>query len=111
MSFNNVCICPKKLITQTYKDSKKLTHLVFKSHTKREMGKAHEQATVKFHGQPKCPTTTGLAEYSVEDTYTKTERCHHKVYCRRTDGWRERQIPRQKGNVLKAVKKKTSTNI
>lgn len=42
MSFNNVCICPKKLITQTYKDSKKLTHLVFKSHTKREMGKAHE---------------------------------------------------------------------
>ena len=37
------------------------------------MGKANEQATKNFHGQPKLTTTGGLAKSIVEDTYNKIE--------------------------------------
>lgn len=44
------------------------------------MGKAHEQATIKFQGQPKF-TTIGIrfTKSTVQDTYNKTECCHYKT--------------------------------
>lgn len=43
------------------------------------MGKAHEQATIRFQGQLKFTTIgIGLAKSIVQDTYNKIECCHFK---------------------------------
>lgn len=43
------------------------------------MGKAREQATMKFQGQPPLTPIGGLAKSTVQETYSKREHCRYKA--------------------------------